>query len=210
MFLAGPNGAGKSTFFNQLDAMFPGRPFVFINADLIAKALAGIPEPDRLAQAFADLAREHMLGQRVNFATETVFSDEKGAKIRYLERAASSFHVVLVYVTLPNWQSSMARVRFRVQEHGGHDVPTDRLQRRYIASRENCRRALYQVETALILDNSLVDDPLRPMAVVRNAKVMWRATDLPLWVEELLPVPPEGAQPSGTDSSGDEDASNAG
>lgn len=195
LFLAGPNGSGKSSFFAELDALAPGRTFPFVNADLIAKLLDGLPQADRLAQRVADLTREHMLEQKASFATETVFSDEVGAKLDFLRRAqAAGFHVVMVYVTLANVHLSRQRVAFRVREHQGHDVPADRLQRRFIASRENCRRALYQVESAIILDNSSIDldRALEPMAVVKKARVVYRAPALPDYVAQLLPVPAEG------------------
>ncbi len=165
-----------------------------MNADLVAKLLDGIPRADRLAQRVADLTREHMLEQKSTFATETVFSDEVGAKLDFLRRARDAgFHVVLIYETLANVHLSRQRVAFRVREHHGHDVPTDRLQRRFIASRENCRRALYQVETALILDNSSVDldRALEPMALVKKGRVVYRTPAMPDYVAQLLPVPVE-------------------
>lgn len=188
LFIAGPNGSGKTSLFALLDEQGREREFQFINADLIARIAAGVPAADYLAQKIADLIREHMLGQRSNFATETVFSDEKGAKLDYLRRAEEAgFRVVLIYVTLANWQLSKMRVHFRVHEHGGHDVPAEKLQRRFIASRMNCRRALAQVETSIIIDNSLAEKPLRPMAVLSRGKMLYRAKRLPPYVEDLLP-----------------------
>ena len=189
LFLAGPNGAGKSSFFNELDQK-EGRAFIFINADLLASLLKGIPAPDHLAQKIADLTREHMLGQKTSFATETVFSDEVGAKLEFLRRAGEcGFHVVLVYVALANVHLSRLRVQFRVREKIGHDVPLDKLQRRFIASRENCRRALYKVETSLVLDNSSPLKPLRLMAVVNRGTVSYQAPNMPHYIRELMPLP---------------------
>lgn len=195
LFLAGPNGAGKTSLFLELDAQQADRKFPFINADLIAAMLEGIPGADSLAQKVADLAREHMLEQKASFATETVFSDEVGAKLDFLRRAeAAGFHVVLVYVTLANVHLSRHRVAFRVEEKMGHNVPTDKLQRRFLASRENCRRALYKVETAVIVDNSSAEikGALRPMAVVKKGQIVFQAPGLPSYVQELLPLPAEG------------------
>lgn len=197
LFLAGPNGSGKTSLFALLDEHGDQRSFPFINADLIARLATGVPAADHLAQKIADLVREHMLGQRTNFATETVFSDEKGAKLDYLRRAGEAgFRVVMIYVTLATWQLSKMRVEFRVREHAGHDVPAEKLQRRFIASRMNCRRALAQVETSIIIDNSLRNKPLRPMAVLSRGKLLYRAKQLPPYVEDLLPEADQSPGPS--------------
>ncbi len=196
LFLAGPNGSGKTSFFNTLDEV-PGRQFVFVNADIIAQVLKGIPSPDKLAQQFADLMRKHMVSERATFATETVFSDEKGAKIQFLRDAeAAGFHVILVYVTLPNWAFSKMRVEYRVQAGMGHDVPQDKLQRRFTASMENARRAANFVEDAIFLDNSSADlsKALTPMAMTHRGKVVYRAEQVPDYVERLLPMAEEGAR----------------
>lgn len=183
--------------FSLLDEHGGERGFPFINADLIARLAAGVPAADQLAQKIADLVREHMLGQRTNFATETVFSDEKNAKLDYLRRAEEAgFRVVMIYVTLANWQLSKMRVEFRVREHAGHDVPAEKLQRRFVASRMNCRRALAQVETSIIIDNSLRHKPLRPMAVLSRGKLLYSVKRLPPYIQDLLPEANQLPEPS--------------
>lgn len=133
--------------------------------------------------------REHYLLHPQSFATETVFSDEKGAKLDYLERAkAEDFRVVMVYVAISSAQLSMARVGARVQ-NGGHAVPLDKLPRRYLASMENCRRALRFVETGIVLDNSfdLATQPFRLMAIMSHGRVTYQADQLPDHIQPLLP-----------------------
>lgn len=162
--LAGCNGAGKSSFYTYLAANTKTPP-IFLNADLLAIALNGIPAPDTIAQRIADMLREHMLGHSTTFVTETVFSDEVGAKIDYLKRAqAAGFHVVLVYVSLDSWCLSKARVAHRVAT-GGHSVDPAKLARRFIASHENARRAFLFVDDGLLFDNSSFTDPMRLVAV---------------------------------------------
>lgn len=162
--LAGCNGAGKSSLYANLAANAKTPP-VFLNADLLALVLSGIPAPDTIAQKITDLLREHMLGHSTTFVTETVFSDEVGAKIDYLKRAkVAGFHVVLVYVSLDSWSLSKARVARRVAT-GGHSVDPAKLPRRFIASHENARRGFLFVDVGLLYDNSSVTDPMRLVAV---------------------------------------------
>ena len=191
LFIAGPNGSGKSSLFQELDAIAPGRHFAFINADQIAQIIKDVPAPDVLAQKFADIWRQHLVDQRVQFATESVFSDELGAKLGFLRDAQKAgFRVVMIFVALPNWQTSMARVQYRVTECGGHDVPTHKLHRRFIASNENARKAAYFVDTAVFIDNGSADlsQALKLSAMVTNGSVVYRTSNVPDYIEALLPV----------------------
>ncbi len=191
LFIAGPNGSGKTTLFEILDSQNPGRSFAFINADLIGRLVNNFPAPDLLAQKMSDVLRAHMLDYQVTFATETVFSDEKDAKLQYLRDAqAKGFRVIMVYVTLANWALSKQRVNFRVQEGMGHDVPADKLKRRFIASLENCRRALYIVDTGIILDNSSANPNKshKLKAIVQDGKVIYRDKQMPTYVASILPI----------------------
>lgn len=168
VFLAGCNGAGKSTFFDLFSARMRPKP-VFLNADLLARVLQGIPAADHVSQKMTDILREHMLTQGTTFVTETVFSDEVGAKLDYLKRAAAAgFRVVLIYVSLDSWGLSKMRVEYRVTADNGHGVDPAKLQRRYVASHENARRALAFVEDAFVFDNSFRDDPLRLVATTHQ------------------------------------------
>lgn len=192
LFLAGPNGAGKSTLFKQLKQSSSRSDFLFINADHMAVLMGGIPEPDVLAQKVAELAREHLLKHPVTFATETVFSDEVGAKLDYLRRAAAAgFRVVFVYVALSSWALSAIRVGIR-EDEGGHGVERSKFPRRYKASAENARRALNFVEVGLVFENSDAERPFQPMAITANGQLIERASFVPRHVAELLPTATSG------------------
>lgn len=163
-------------------------PPVFLNADVVAQVLQGIPASDEAAQKVTDLLREHMLGQGTTFVTETVFSDEENAKLNYLKRAAvAGFKVVLVYVSLASVGLSRVRVNYRVTVDNGHDVKSNKLRRRYIASHENARRALAFVEHGLVIDNSDCEEPMRVVATTYKG---WRVPafdTVPPHLENVLP-----------------------
>lgn len=190
LLIAGPNGSGKTTLFEALNANGQQDIF-FINADILAQVVGSAPAADKLAQRVADVMREHFVQQNASFATETVFSDTVGAKLQLLRDARNKgMRIVMVYVTLASWQLSMARVGFRVAEHQGHDVPSDKLPRRFTASADNARAAAAGlVDTAIFVDNSAADRrrSFRPMAVVQNGQTVYLAPNAPGYVKRLLP-----------------------
>jgi predicted ABC-type ATPase len=187
VFLAGPNGAGKSTFFRDYlqELNLP-----FINADEMARRLresSTPPEPenvDGIAFEMTEKLLLSLLTSRQSFCTETVFSDPQGAKLDYLKQArASGYWVCLVFIGLSDPHLSSARVMQRVAD-GGHDVPDDKLHRRFPRTLANLRSALSAVNEAYLFDNSS-DDPFRLVAIYSEGQVTLRGDPLPDWATGL-------------------------
>lgn len=179
--LAGPNGAGKSTFYrSQLqDAALP-----FVNADEFAGRI-GVSTTE--AATVADRVRSEWIGQRTSFITETVFSDPVGAKLKFLHDAVDAgYRVTLVFIGLASVELSEARVIGRVAE-GGHDVPSERLPRRYQQSLLNLKEALKFVPEVLVYDNSSAQSPFELVLHVVNGKTVARADPLPAWLAGVAP-----------------------
>src|SRR5476649_2220 len=175
IFLAGPDGAGKSTFFETF-LRESGLPFV--NADRIMAAL-GISNLEA-AQA-AEAARVRLVADGESFVTETVFSDPVGAKLQFLREAiAANYHVTLYYVGIASAQLSEARVSQRVRA-GGHDVPPERLERRFRQSLENLAQALKFVPEVHVFDNSSSEAPYLLVLSIRDGKTEFAADPLPAW-----------------------------
>jgi predicted ABC-type ATPase len=188
ILLAGPNGAGKTTFFEHYLGHL-GLPYV--NADRMALALrAADPTApgdviDRRAFAETEKLRAAMVEARMSFCTETVFSDPVGAKLTLLARARTEgFAVFLVFIGLQNPALSVARVKQRV-EHGGHDVPDEKLQARFPRTLANLRAAIPVVDEAFVLDNSSWDAPYRVVAVHRAGTLVSRHPPFPSWTRGL-------------------------
>ena len=188
IFLAGPNGAGKTTFFETyLEPL--GLPYV--NADRIARILR-TAEPDAPADAVdrrafteAERLRAALVEARLSFCTETVFSDPAKAKLGFLEDARRrGFTTFLVFIGLADPVLSIARVKQRVQ-HGGHDVPDDRLRARFPRTLANLRAAIAIVDEAFLFDNSSYDAPYRVVAVYRDGRLIGRHPPLPSWTRGL-------------------------
>jgi predicted ABC-type ATPase len=180
LFLAGPNGAGKSTFF---EAYLKDSGLPFVNADRIAAAL-GISDVE--AAAAADAVRQQLLSEGMAFITETVFSDPVGAKLNFLRQAiAADCQVTLYFMGISSAQLSGARVSQRVRA-GGHDVPPERLERRFRQSLENLRQALEFVPEVHVFDNSSSENPFRLVLSVRLGRTQFIADPLPEWLKPIV------------------------
>lgn len=185
LVIAGSNGAGKSTF-HDVYVRSLGLPFV--NADLIARDLAtGDPvERARRAGELAEDERRSLLGRGESFCMETVFSDPVGAKLGLLREARSAgYEVILVFVGIDGPDLASMRVAQRVAQ-GGHDVPEDRLRARFPRTLENLRRAIGEVDLALLLDNSDATSPFRPVARYERGLKVSKIRRLPPWAKGVV------------------------
>ena len=178
--LAGPNGAGKSTFYR---AFLCESGLQYLNADDIA-AKVGLSVEN--ATRAADVLRAELLKTGQSFITETVFSDPVGAKIQFMRDAmAKGYSVTLIYIGLSGPDLSEARVIQRVAG-GGHDVPSERLPRRYAQSLLNLRAALEFVPTARVYDNSSDEDPFRLVYRKDGSRTDNGLGALPKWLAAVL------------------------
>lgn len=132
---AGPNGAGKSTHADAILAKLGIETFV--NADYIARGLSG-----RNTDAVAFEASRIMLkrlqqlaSSKADFAFESTLSSRTFALfLRTLK--THGYAVVVYYFSLSNAQLAVRRVKLRVSL-GGHNVPSDVVQRRFGRSLSN-------------------------------------------------------------------------
>lgn len=178
--LAGPNGAGKSTYYRTF---LSTSGLQFINAD---ELVARLHIPVEEAATYADKVREEMLAAGESFITETVFSDPVGAKLDFLRKAiAAGYQVELHFVGISGADLSEARVAIRVAQ-GGHDVPTDRLARRYEQSLKNLVAAIAFVPTVRVFDNSSQEHPYRLVLRVADGRVVERLAPTPDWLKRVL------------------------
>jgi len=175
--LAGHNGSGKSTMWRK--RLSGQLQIPLINADRMMLSI--LPEPgsdgalDDWAQTLRDtdeswmkVAQDgvqafvgHAMRAKVPFAMETVFSywEEQPdgtvfSKISLIEdMQKAGYFVLLFFVGLTNVDLSILRVQTRVAEHG-HDVPTDRLHRRFPKTQRAIAAASKVADAAIFTDNS--------------------------------------------------------
>jgi predicted ABC-type ATPase len=136
VIIAGPNGAGKTTFAREFLPNEAGCP-IFVNADLIAAGLspfapdlAAIKAGRLMLEAISDHVRK---GD--SFAFETTLAGLVYARTIPKWRA-QGFVVKLIFLSLPDPETALARVAERVAQ-GGHAVPEATIRRRFAAGLKN-------------------------------------------------------------------------
>ena len=185
--LAGPNGSGKSTLQRFLARHLRAIGDVeFVNADEIAKTLAGpdSPERSRTAQKKADARRAELIAAGTSFCTETVFSHE--SRIELIRRAKKAgFTVYLIAVCVESPALAEIRVQQRVSRHG-HDVPSDRIHERFPRTLRNLAEAARIADCTLVFDNSRANSMPRLVFAAGTGNVLHESSDIPSWAEPIL------------------------
>lgn len=168
--IAGPNGSGKSTLFVNL--VDEGISFgEYFNADDIARSLSGsLQGRARDAQEKVRQGRDKALAEKRDYCWETVMSHPSHVE-HLLHARAAGYEVRLFYVALEDPQLNIKRVEERVLS-GGHDVPPDRINRRYYRSINNLSAAILAADHARIFDNSSKDNPFFRIAHVDDHAMM--------------------------------------
>ena len=160
--LAGPNGSDKTTFYEWFLAR---RLATFINPHRIAAEM-NPSDPGKVAWEAAreaDARRTALLRAGGDFVTETVFSHE--SKLDFIEEAkAAGFNTRLIFLCLEDPSLNVALVALRV-DHGGHEVPVERIAPRYERALRNAVRARRIADEMWLYDNSRKG--LRPKRVAR-------------------------------------------
>jgi predicted ABC-type ATPase len=201
MFIvAGPPGSGKST-------LFPVSTFGvdFFNADDRAAQLnggsyQGIPAEIR-AQVNVEFERfvEQHIRAHKSFAIETTL--RSSITFEQAESArAEGFFVSMEYIALDDVSENIERVAIRA-EAGGHSASDRVLRAIHKASLANLPRALRELDSVALYDNSRFD--ARPTRIMETfeGRIVSLAEDTPPWLAEAL----SGTEfaPHGGDAPGD-------
>lgn len=152
--IAGCNGAGKTTAsFTILPEILDCKEFV--NADEIAKGLSPF-QPEKVAFEAGRIMLnriDELFKNQENFAFETTLAT-KTYKQRIKFAKENDYNTTLLFFWLRNSDLAKERVKTRVKE-GGHNIPTDVIERRYINGIKNLFDIYLEiVDQVLIFDNS--------------------------------------------------------
>ena len=134
--IAGCNGAGKTTAsFTILPEILDCKEFV--NADEIAKGLSPF-QPEKVAFEAGRIMLnriDELFKNQENFAFETTLATKTyKQKIKFAKE--NNYNTTLLFFWLRNSDLAKERVKTRVKE-GGHNIPTDVIERRYINGIKN-------------------------------------------------------------------------
>lgn len=193
--IAGHNGAGKSTCYRvYLQHSIGKLTETHIDPDKFEREIrqgwTGVAKSNDefslMAMKEATQERQRLLEGGASFSFETVFSDQHGDKLHFMQDAQRrGYYVVLLFVGLDSPDKSRARVTARHQR-GGHDVPTDRIYSRYPRVLANALQAVSVASLALLVDNSIDStDPEKPcydaFAMYANGQCVDQGIAIPQW-----------------------------
>ena len=178
--IAGPNGAGKTTLASQVEFTQWTREAIRLNADeltlqkLQSKGFTRFENApfDVLSSTFKAAADETfedtelLLAAGMPVLAETVLSTDKYKPL--VERViANGGQFRLIYVALRSPQVSAERVKRRAVQ-GGHDVPADRLEKRWRQSLAHLGWFASRAGLFWVFDNSDFEKVDPPVLVARG------------------------------------------
>jgi predicted ABC-type ATPase len=166
--LGGPNGAGKSTTAKRVSI---GE---FVNPDVVARQInpADPESPSTALEAGRRVLRRlnELKDQGQSFTNETTLAS-KNSLMQIDDAKAKGYEVRLYFVALATVDTSIDRVAHRVCE-GGHNIPTDVLQRRFDPILANAVVASQKVDRFELIDNERWES--KPILIIENNHVVAR------------------------------------
>ena len=154
--IAGCNGAGKTTAsFTILPDILGCKEFV--NADAIAYGISPFNVEGVAIEAGKIMLRriDELLGEGSDFAIETTLATR--SYVSLVQRAqAMGYKVTLLYIWLKSPDIALQRVSERVKR-GGHNIPSDVVERRYYRGISNFFTLFIPVCDAWILADNTFD-----------------------------------------------------
>lgn len=137
---------------------------------------------DYFVTFLAEFIRTSLLEQANCFTFETVMSHP--SKLDFMEQAkACGFKVYLYFVSLPNPELNVLRVKTRVKQ-GGHDVDADKIKARYDRTMDQLFSAIKIADSAYIFDNSGAKPKM--IAQKEDGKLNTIGEFIPVWYHEYV------------------------
>jgi len=152
--IAGPNGAGKTT---SAESLLPNiiNCVEFVNADLIAKGISPYNSDAVAIEAGRIMLKriDELVNEKVDFVIETTLTTL--SYINLITHCKNiGYEIVLIYIWLNHPTIAINRVAQRVKK-GGHNIPTDIIERRYYKGLKNLyKKFLPLCDEWIICDNS--------------------------------------------------------
>lgn len=130
----------------------------------------------------ADFLRHQLLKTGNTFSFETVFSHS--SKLDFMKKAnQQGYKCYLYFSAVSSPDISVDRVRQRTLQ-GGHDVPEEKIRKRYSKTLDNLLEAMRLSHRAYLFDNS---QSMKLVAEMSDKKqLIFKTEHIPVWVEEYV------------------------
>ena len=178
IIFAGVNGAGKSTFYNMSQDIPDFKETVRINTDEIVREIGDWRnDADQMkAGKIGIKLRNEAIRQGKSFNEETTLCGKTIIKL-FEKLKENGYKIDLYYVRLKNSDIALERIKSRVA-NGGHDIPAEKVRRRYEESRNNLEKVIPFCNSVSIFDNS---ESFRRLATIKEGKLIQKADKVPFW-----------------------------
>ena len=174
--IGGVNGVGKSSFTGVLKERCTDLGII-IDVDKITAELGG----NALAGGKAALKKiNECIDKGVSFTQETTLSGRR-TETTAREVVEKGYRVRLYYIGLDSAAESVFRIANRVKR-GGHDIPTQDVERRFAGRWEAVTKVLPYCDEAEFYDN---DNGFVLVAEYRNGELRTVGSLVPGWLKEL-------------------------
>ena len=174
--IGGVNGVGKSSFTGILKEQRSDLG-ILIDVDKITAELGG----NALAGGKAALKKiRDCIDRGISFTQETTLSG-RHTESTARELVEKGYRVRLYYIGLDSAEESVSRIANRVKR-GGHDIPTQDVERRFAGRWEAVAKVLPYCEEAEFYDN---DNGFVMVAEYRNGELRTVGSVVPGWLREL-------------------------
>ena len=128
----------------------------------------------------ADFLRHQLLKTGETFSFETVFSHP--SKLDFIRKAtAQGYKCYLYFAAVSSPDISVDRVRQRTRQ-GGHDVPEDKIRKRYSLTLDTLLEAMRLSYRAYLFDNSQTMKLIAEMTPEKNLQLT--GDHAPVWLQE--------------------------
>ena len=177
--IGGVNGVGKSSLTGVLSAEINDLGII-IDTDKITAEQNG----DRIKDGKKAIERiNNAIIKGINFTQETTLSGTRTLKT--IQKARSEDYTIrLYYVGVNSVEESLKRIRNRV-EKGGHDIPADDVQRRYMKRFDDLTAILPYCNEVHFYDN---ENGFVECAEYRNGQLIFKTKYIPDWLMMLKDI----------------------
>ena len=186
--IAGPNGAGKSTFSNILSS----EGAIIFDADKV-KAIREKQYPDVPGQSI-----EMMIDSAYWEAEEIALDGKKDLTVEtnlrndfLVDRAAyfrdKGYTTNLIYMLLPDIETSTERVNIRVAENG-HFIDAESIKYNFEQGLINLNKYFSKFSNLKIVTSSLKDNVyiLKTLLTIKNNHISFIEPNAPAWAKPIL------------------------